>query len=325
MRGFLSYGIGQKDGHRARSRFLGAVTFTSFRRGSLRAGPFCQIHIINVLCRLPALGIRSQSGYTFLLNEPKFRVQRFVLPLFFGLCAATNCQSQTLPIGQHLPARDTLDSGGSSKRLSDLVDAFSRVEAALERRWPGFWTSTCGVVVADTDGVAVLFTPRVFGRGSRGECGKTSWIGVPASLLPSRLVGRVFMSRDPAMGGTNSLLRTRYNAGGTSVVAVRSAAPAAKAMEFAIHETFHGFQEKHFTSLIGVSDIVSDSIMNDSSFRTSVEIEREMLRTILGIRSQRAIRQLAKGYLEHRRVRLSLVDKRVGEVERLLERKEGTA
>jgi hypothetical protein len=244
---------------------------------------------------------------------------------FLSLCAAVHGPAASLRATTDSPFGAEA-SGASFGRISQLINALPSVETALEAYWPGFWTSTCGFVVADSDGLALLFIPSARRpEKARPACGTTSWAKVSNDSLPVLLHGRVFEASVPSLAGTSPIIRPNFDAGGRNVLAVSRKGSYVEALEFAIHETFHQFQEGRFARLIGLNDLVSDSIVDDSLFRRNVEIERVMLQNVLLARSTKATRALATRYLRARRARLSLVSQRVEQVERLMERKEGTA
>jgi hypothetical protein len=137
--------------------------------------------------------------------------------------------------------------------------------------------------------------------------------------------GRVFRATVRTFAGNTSTLSSTFDAGGREVEAVRSIGSAAWAIEFGIHETFHKYQQSSFENLFGRNDTIEDSLVKDSSFLRNVEVERGLLRDILLAPSTESARALARDYLRARRARLSLVNERVEEIERLMERKEGTA
>src|SRR5450759_561065 len=111
---------------------------------------------------------------------------------FLSLCAAVHGPAASLRATTDSPFGAEA-SGASFGRISQLINALPSVETALEAYWPGFWTSTCGFVVADSDGLALLFIPSARRpEKARPACGTTSWAKVSNDSLPVLLHGRVF-------------------------------------------------------------------------------------------------------------------------------------
>ena len=197
-----------------------------------------------------------------------------------------------------------------------LLEAAVALGAGSERAdtvWPGFSLVEEGFLLYEPGRAALL----VGGAPPQG------FVAVADSLLPPPLRGRTF-SFEGALPGLDGGIDTRYAIGGVLTTAYPLGSSLSGTLAGMYHEAFHRYQQRAFADARVEGEGVPAGALT-REFQALIEVERRMLARALQLEPGPARDSLVLGFLAVRHRRLDEAPQRVRDVERELERKEGSA
>jgi hypothetical protein len=211
--------------------------------------------------------------------------------------------------------------------LAAVADAIVKSSPGISLIWPGYWSNNESFLLISPSGGMLLVTD---------SAAPAEFIAVPSSTNASSLVGRAY-SRDGALPGSQpGTFPGTYGIAGHSTYALPPMGSTLfRRVSFYTHEAFHYHQRQGFRawastpedSIMGLSPtsaLLDTSIMRDSTFRSRLRGEDELLRNIASEQSPSALRDLLRQYLAARMERVRGRPD-VLAIERRYERREGTA
>ena len=203
--------------------------------------------------------------------------------------------------------------------LIAIVSAVASSSIAPERAWPGFGSRPLAFLVfLPTVGSPTREVLLVTSDKPGSSFAPIAWRAMPFSLR-----GRTFVPTAHAeeLWGLN----LHFPVGGFTVPAIPVDTDVVGSVNVVFHEAFHVYQRLRFGDTNRVSEIVDDPVIMSSAFGAFAEVERRILARALAEGSRTAVIARARQYLAVRRSRLATATPHVQDVERSLERWEGTA
>lgn len=224
--------------------------------------------------------------------------------------SAAACGVLALALAGCLPflSRDTGPS------LFDLVRAVGEAPARVDSIWPGYSLREQGFLLYEPGGSALLVT---------SSSPPPGFAPVADSLVPGPLRGRIY-AHEGGLPGLEGGVDTEYRIGGLVRTAYSPGSSLGAALATLYHEAFHRYQRDGFASAGPVDESVPAGALT-REFAAMAEVERRMLARALELGSGPALDSLVVALLAVRHERLRDVPPRVREVERALERLEGSA
>lgn len=185
---------------------------------------------------------------------------------------------------------------------------------AVDASWPGFWPPGRSFILVAPEQATLLY----LGRGS-----PPSFLREMRSPGP----GRLYLGPDslPDLSASAGHFDLAYPVGETTATAVPYEGDPVHTLRLLYHEGFHAFQDRAF------SPRARPELAGDEAGRVPagagdlVEAERRMLADALAETERSAVRAGLRCYLAVREHRSRQIPPEVAELERVLERIEGTA
>ncbi|HEX7090825.1 MAG TPA: hypothetical protein VF192_11865 [Longimicrobiales bacterium] len=197
--------------------------------------------------------------------------------------------------------------------LLDVVRAVGAAPPAVDSIWPGYSLVVQGFLLYEPES-AILVTSAAPPPG---------FTPVPDSLLPPRLRGRTYAYRG-SLPGLDGGLDTGYRLGDIVTTAYALQRSLDGTLTNLYHEGFHTYQQRSFQASGTVEEFVPPELLT-REFVAMAEVERRMLARALELEPGAELDSLLASFLAVRRERLRGLPPRVRQVERMLERKEGSA
>lgn len=185
--------------------------------------------------------------------------------------------------------------------------------SGVDTIWPGYSPLEQGFLLYEPGEWALLVTSDPPPEG---------FAPVADSLLPRRLRGRAY-EREGALPGLDGGVVPEYRIGDLSTTAVPPSEPLRSAVSTLYHEAFHRHQRTRFASS-DAGDVVSADVLT-REFVAMIEVERRILARAVEHEGGPELDTLIGRFLAVREARLREAPPRAREVERALERREGTA
>jgi hypothetical protein len=189
-------------------------------------------------------------------------------------------------------------------------------QPAVDRVWPGFWPDDQAFLVYEPEGDALLYSP----------------VAPPAGYAPyqSAASGAVDAWRERLYwhegvpDGLYGIYDTAYGVGETTATAVILQPTLVATLQTLFHETFHVYQGRHFEGESGGFGYIAPESIT-ASIMAKAEVERLILRAALQAEDRASLRKLVGQYLAVRASRTAEMPQKARDIERSVERSEGSA
>lgn len=249
-----------------------------------------------------SISVGSFSGWRSVL------LLGLVLGIFGGSAAGMSGPSAAIP--------SSWASEDPVAPLGRAAAAVARLVPGMEEIWPGFWPEDQPFMIYLPGEAALLVTPAAPPAGFEP---------VDEHLVPAELRGRAYLYRG-TLPGLEAGFRTDYPAGERSAVAVTfDPAGLQETLTTLFHEAFHAYQHQRFSGESSPAGaFVDPEQIAAPEFVALGEVERRMLAEALNLPAIELEDHLRQ-YLAVRWIRMGSVPAEVVDVERELERKEGSA
>ncbi len=235
----------------------------------------------------------------------------FSLAVLVAACGPLRPQSGTEP-----PA-------GLAPAVGPLVEAGARVARAspeISKIWAGFWQAPHAFGIAKPR-EAVLVVSEV--------APESPFAALPRNALPPALRGRAYVAHGVIQGlyatqGNYFDLHARIVPGTELTVVFMKADPEAT-VEFLVHEAFHAFQLRVFSTPRRDDDAFDMPSAARPEFTSLIDLERSLLASGLEPMGRDSLEQVVRSYLAVRQRRYASTAESVRGEELHLERIEGSA
>lgn len=188
-------------------------------------------------------------------------------------------------------------------------------EGLLDDVWPGYWFPGKKFILAIPGQCVLLYSSEPAPPGYE-----------PLSLV-SAGTGSFYLARGnvPRLGASEGHFDIRFPVGRGFATAVPIRESLLPTLHALYHEAFHAYQNDEFSDPSVTHSSVPNAVVGDPEFRALAEVERRVLAEAIVQSDEEALRNLARRYLAVRLHRLAAVPAHVADVEREMERVEGTA
>ncbi|HEX7052225.1 MAG TPA: hypothetical protein VF188_18600 [Longimicrobiales bacterium] len=203
---------------------------------------------------------------------------------------------------------------GTDPSPLEVTVAAGAAPARVDSIWPGYAPREQGFLLYEPGRSAILVTSHEPPRG---------FAPVADTLLPAPLRGRTY-AYEGGLPGLEGNLDTEYRIGALVTTAYSPSGSLGESLSGIYHEAFHGYQREHFAP-DGVTEETVPAQALTREFVAMAEVERRILARALEVAPGPALDSLLRGFLAVRRERLQGLPPRVQQVERALERREGSA
>lgn len=190
-------------------------------------------------------------------------------------------------------------------------------QVAVDDVWPGFWPERQPFLVYEPEGDALLYSPAAPPSGYAPY----RLTAAEAALHPWRQ--RLYW-HEGTPDGLYGLYDAAYRTGDVTATAVVLQESIEATLQTLFHETFHVYQHRHFDGESAGLGFVAPAAITDS-MTAKAEVERRILREALQSESPDRSRELARQYLAVRASRNRETPAKAREIERMVERDEGSA
>lgn len=205
----------------------------------------------------------------------------------------------------------------STPSLHETVSPVLMRQPAISQVWPGFWSAEQAFLVYEPGGDAMLYTPADPPPGFR-RVEKTEQSEIPEALQ------RRLYRHEGVPPGLVGMFNTSYAVGDVTASAVNQQASVSGTLTTLFHETFHAYQEEHFSDFSDASPFVDAEAIRPG-LAARAEVERRLLTEALQEEDPDRLGALAQQYLAVRKERGQSMPAKARAVETEMERKEGSA
>lgn len=200
--------------------------------------------------------------------------------------------------------------------LPDAVLPVLSAQPAIGRVWPGFWPDDQAFLVYEPEGDALLYSP----------------VDPPAGYAPYQAAppdaGNAWQERlywhEGVPDGLYGIFDTAYRVGETTATAVVLQPTLVATLRTLFHETFHAYQGRHFEGESGGFGYIAPKTIT-APIMAKAEVERSILKEALQARDRANLRELIREYLAVRASRTGEMPEKARDIERSVERSEGSA
>lgn len=204
----------------------------------------------------------------------------------------------------------------SLARLLETGELVAGAEESLRNVWPGYWYPGKPFILTDPGECVLVYTTRAAPPGF--ENADVTAGGKGAFFLAKGTI--------PDLAASRGHMDIEYPIDGEVATAVPLRDDPLASLHFLFHEAFHAFQEHRFLRDFDPSQQnVPTSVVGAPEFLALAQVERRILARALDASSPDAITDVARKFLIVRKHRFDGIPEWVANVERNMERIEGSA